>query len=177
MAEDGRKNVRGDFPGGSFHGETWMRCRLCGRAYEVQSVNVDNETGDHFYPWCDGYGGEEAQKPGNLCDTCVRAGCSMQSGILRTTCSLYLPQNNPVNLFYQQLEEQSAGGPAQKQNASSSATRLEYIRQMHDGRLIGFIHSLISNCQNCPAFEACQRTVGGCCEDVLAKYLKAEGGV
>ncbi len=56
-------------------------------------------------------------------------------------------------------------------------TRLEYIRQMHDGRLIGFLLSLISSCAKCPAKEACRAMPGVLCEDVLAKYLTEEGVV
>ena len=56
-------------------------------------------------------------------------------------------------------------------------TRLEYIRQMNDGTLIGFISSLISQCEKCPAKEACRDLTGVLCEDVLAKYLTEEGGV
>ena len=182
MAESRRETVRGDHCLGSGHGETWMQCRLCGRSYEIQSAVADKQTGDRFCPWCNGYGAEEIKKPENLCDTCVRVRCPMQSGIRRTICDLYLPQNNPKNLFYQQLEEQSAGDPAQKQNGNASScgmTRLEYIRQMHDGTLIGYIHSLISDCKKCPAFEFCRHEdrIGGRCEDVLAKYFKEAGGV
>lgn len=56
-------------------------------------------------------------------------------------------------------------------------TRLEYIRQMHDGRLIGFLHSLISDCEKCPAREACRELTGVLCENVLEKYLTEEGWV
>ena len=56
-------------------------------------------------------------------------------------------------------------------------TRLEYIRQMSDGALIGFLESLISRCEKCPAQEACRELPGVLCEDVLANYLKEEGGV
>ena len=56
-------------------------------------------------------------------------------------------------------------------------TRLEYIRQMRDGELIGFLNSLISKCEKCPANEVCWDLSGVLCEDVLAKYLKEEGAV
>ena len=56
-------------------------------------------------------------------------------------------------------------------------TRLEYIRQMNDGTLIGFLSHLITTCEHCPAKEACRELTGVLCEDVLEKYLTEEGGV
>ncbi len=56
-------------------------------------------------------------------------------------------------------------------------TRLEHIRQMPDEELIGFLDGLISQCEKCPAQEACRELTGVLCEDVLAKYLTEEGSV
>ena len=57
-----RQNNKWDSCLGSGHGETWMRCRLCGRSYEVQSELIDKETGERFCPWCEGYGKQEEKE-------------------------------------------------------------------------------------------------------------------
>ena len=54
-----RQNNKGDSCLGSGHGETWMRCRLCGRSYEAQSELIEKETGERYCPWCEGYGKQE----------------------------------------------------------------------------------------------------------------------
>ena len=54
-----RQNNKSDTCLGSGHGETWMKCRLCGRSYEVQSEQIDKETGEKYCPWCEGYGKQE----------------------------------------------------------------------------------------------------------------------
>lgn len=46
-----------DYCEASFHGECWMRCRLCGKAYEIYSENTEN--GKSYCPWCNGYGKEQ----------------------------------------------------------------------------------------------------------------------
>ena len=56
MAELKRLENNGDRLEACFHGEIWMKCRLCGRAYEAHSEKVDKETGKRYCPWCDGYG-------------------------------------------------------------------------------------------------------------------------
>ena len=56
MDEKRRETNRYDHIEASFHGECWVRCHLCGKSYEVQSEYIDKETGDHFCPWCYGYG-------------------------------------------------------------------------------------------------------------------------
>lgn len=58
MNEQERKTTKGDHWGACFHGEVWMKCRLCGRAYEAHFDEVDKESGEHFCPWCHGYGKE-----------------------------------------------------------------------------------------------------------------------
>ena len=51
-----RQTNNRDFCEACFHGEIWMRCRLCGKSYEAHSEIIDEETGERFCPWCDGYG-------------------------------------------------------------------------------------------------------------------------
>ena len=51
-----RKTNKGDFCEANFHGECMMRCRLCGKVYEAQTEYIDEETGEHYCPWCYGYG-------------------------------------------------------------------------------------------------------------------------
>lgn len=59
-------NMR-DFCEASFHGEIWMRCRLCDRCYEAHSEFIDKETGEKYCPWCYGYGkrGADLREEGN----------------------------------------------------------------------------------------------------------------
>lgn len=51
-----RKTNKGDRCEACFHGEIWMRCRLCGKAYDAYSEIV--EDGKTYCPHCNGYGNE-----------------------------------------------------------------------------------------------------------------------
>ena len=56
MDELKRETNEHDFLEACFHGEIWMRCRLCGKTYEAYFQNRDKETGATYCPYCNGYG-------------------------------------------------------------------------------------------------------------------------
>ena len=56
MEKPKRQTTKGDYCEAFFHGEIWMRCRLCGKVYDAYLENRDKETGKTYCPLCDGYG-------------------------------------------------------------------------------------------------------------------------
>lgn len=55
-----RKTAYGDRLEASFHGESWSKCRLCGKTYEAHSLIRGKKQDEYYCPYCFGYGKVEA---------------------------------------------------------------------------------------------------------------------